>query len=81
MAALLTVNSKTVRGSSGLLREDHLCIWPGQQKISHQETTDSEFGRHCDMMKHGKRMSYINKIWREVSGALKSQYVLEKKYW
>ncbi|KAJ7399485.1 hypothetical protein BTVI_114241 [Pitangus sulphuratus] len=30
MAALLIMNSKTVKGSSGLMRKDHLCIWPGQ---------------------------------------------------
>lgn len=51
MASLLIMSCKTVRGTSGLLREDHLCIWPGQQKISHCEATNSEFGRQCDMKK------------------------------
>lgn len=50
MVALLIMNNKTVTDNSGLMRQDHLCIWRDQQKISHQDSINSEFGSHCDMM-------------------------------
>lgn len=50
IVALLVMNNKTVKDNSGLMRQHHLCIWPGQQKISHQDSINSEFGSHSHMM-------------------------------